>query len=228
MHFFCYFYIFLCRIRIQAEKRCGSTTLLCCGTGIPYIPPAHLGDAGAERLHQRVMQKDVLLLRLDQMIPLAPNMLQIAKDVHLPLGRRLPQHSVNHNVRPRPAHPRRTVHHNGAATVGRRRTGRHGLANEGQHRQRVRRRAMIGPAGVVILGHAALAADPFLLLELTVLDAQGAKGVVGHGDLAEQGHLNGTVGQGALLGPVLVTLPPGPGYWIGWGECTLTIRTDSI
>ena len=68
---------------------------------------------------------------------------------------------------------------------------------------------MIRPGRVVILRHVALAADPLLLLELAVLEAQLAQRVVGHHLLAQQCHLDGSVGERSLLGPVLVAFSPG-------------------
>ncbi len=59
----------------------------------------------------------------------------------------------------------------------------------------------------MILRDGAFAADPFLLLELAVLKAKVAQGVVGHGLLAQKRHLDGAVGEGALFRPVLVTFP---------------------
>ncbi len=59
----------------------------------------------------------------------------------------------------------------------------------------------------MILRDGAFAADPFLLLELAVLEPQVAQGVVGHGLFADKGHLDRAVGEGALFRPVLVTFP---------------------
>ena len=60
-----------------------------------------LGDVslpGLDGLHQGVVDEDVLLLSLDEAVPLFPDMLEVGEDVQVGPGDDLLQHGVDHNV----------------------------------------------------------------------------------------------------------------------------------
>ena len=67
---------------------------------------ADVGLAALDGLGQRVVQEDVLLLRLDQVVPLPPDVLQVREHVDVAARRDLPHHGVQHDVAARAAHPR--------------------------------------------------------------------------------------------------------------------------
>ena len=54
--------------------------------------------SGLDGLDQGVVDKDVLLLRLHQMVALTPHVLQVAEDVDVTPGFHLPQDGVQHDV----------------------------------------------------------------------------------------------------------------------------------
>ena len=67
-----------------------------------------LGDVGLpglDGLHQGVVDEDVLLLSLDEAVPLFPDMLEVGEDVEVRPGDDLLQHGVDHNVAASPTHP---------------------------------------------------------------------------------------------------------------------------
>ena len=60
-----------------------------------------LGDVslpGLDGLHQGVVDEDVLLLRLDEAVPLFPDVLEVGEDVEVRPGDDLLQHGVDRNV----------------------------------------------------------------------------------------------------------------------------------
>ena len=66
-----------------------------------------LGDVGLpglDGLHQGVVDEDVLLLSLDEAVPLFPDMLEVGEDVQVGPGDDLLQHGVDHNVAASPPH----------------------------------------------------------------------------------------------------------------------------
>ena len=67
-----------------------------------------LGDVslpGLDGLHQGVVDEDVLLLRLDEAVPLFPDVLEVGEDVEVRPADDLLQHGVDHNVAASPSHP---------------------------------------------------------------------------------------------------------------------------
>ena len=67
-----------------------------------------LGDVGLpglDGLHQGVVDEDVLLLRLDEAVPLFPDVLEVGEDVEVHPADDLLQHGVDHNVAASPSHP---------------------------------------------------------------------------------------------------------------------------
>ena len=66
-----------------------------------------LGDVGLpglDGLHQGVVDEDVLLLGLDEAVPLFPDMLEVGEDVQVGPGDDLLQHGVDHDVAASPSH----------------------------------------------------------------------------------------------------------------------------
>ena len=55
-------------------------------------------------LHQGIMNEQVLLLCLNQVIPLSPDVEQVRKDIHISAGDDLLQHGMHHNVAPCATH----------------------------------------------------------------------------------------------------------------------------
>ena len=49
-------------------------------------------------LNESVVDKDVLFLCLDQVVPLLPDVLQVAEDIDVPARLNLPEDGVHHNV----------------------------------------------------------------------------------------------------------------------------------
>ena len=62
--------------------------------------------AALDGLGQCVVQEDVLLLRLDEVVPLPPDVLQVREHVDVAARRDLPHHGVQHDVAARPADAR--------------------------------------------------------------------------------------------------------------------------
>ena len=67
---------------------------------------ADVGLAALDGLGQRVVDEDVLLLRLDEVIPLPSDVLQVREHVDVAARRDLPHHGVQHDVAARSADAR--------------------------------------------------------------------------------------------------------------------------
>ena len=59
---------------------------------------ADVGLAALDGLGQSVVDEEVLLLRLDEVVPLTPDVLQVREHVDVAARRNLPHHGVQHNV----------------------------------------------------------------------------------------------------------------------------------
>ena len=70
---------------------------------------ADVGLAALDGLGQRVVDEDVLLLRLDEVVPLPSDVLQVRENVDVAPGRDLTHHGVQDDVTARSAYARTAV-----------------------------------------------------------------------------------------------------------------------
>ena len=122
-----------------------------------------VGVAGLDGLEQRVVDKDVLLFRLNEEVALIADMAKKAAHIQLVLHFNLLEHGVEDDVGARPTDSGAAVDDDGSGSDG---VGRCRLSHEAEDGQRVFGSAVIRPIGIMELNDGPFRALRLFLLQL--------------------------------------------------------------